>query len=172
MDIRDVNNLSSQFTSSNNTFYVSLWWKAERNFNLLRNVIFESRKQLWLSDDIFNRSVQMTSEVYVKPPYYKDEKWDIGISDDFKESFDLVANLSEERKKQLWLMIDKLWISIEQYVEFLRETKLISIVLLLWKIYYVVYEIVFVNFMNIVFYKIIKIKWKKIIYLWMKIQNL
>lgn len=121
LDLKFIKNISSEKTSWNTPFFISLWWKAEQNFNLLRDLIENSKETLWLSEDDFNKTIKFTTEVYHKPPYYKDEKWDLWFLDSF--TTEDLSKLSSERQEQLKILIDSLWIDSREYIEFLSETK-------------------------------------------------
>lgn len=102
-----------------NPYYISLWWKAERNFNHLRVLIRTTL--LWQARN--PNHVHLTSDMYLKPPYYEDPKWDIlferqGVS---PQAFD---GFSKDRQVQLEQICKICNISPEEYLHFVSDVNL------------------------------------------------
>jgi tyrosyl-tRNA synthetase len=97
-----------------NEYFISLWWKAERNFNHLRTLI---RKTI-LSNKESERHVHLTSDKYLKPPYYRDEKWDVVFGESLVNNLD---SLSQDRRFQLEQIIKFGCIEVSDYMAFIND---------------------------------------------------
>lgn len=103
----------------NNPYYISLWWKAERNFNHLRVLIRTTL--LWQARNL--NHVHLTSDMYLKPPYYEDPRWDI-LFESPDISHKLFDWISKDRQFQLEQICKICNISPEEYLHFVSDMNL------------------------------------------------
>ncbi len=109
--LRDIDHNISFMENSNwdETYYISFWWSAEKNFNIIRNHVSWLINS-WFWDHTINKTIKMSTSKHEVPPYYVDWDQDLPVLNGNWINFD---KLSDTRKKQLIRIIDHIWLDYE-----------------------------------------------------------